>query len=102
MLETNDGKITERAILVGIEDRSKSNNLALDPLEELSRLAETAEVEYDCDYRLRYEYVIDAITAVSGYVAENGRTIEKLIRRIKFAPPKKPKPTGGSQKRPGS
>lgn len=48
---------------------------------------ENTEVELDCDYRLRYEYVIEAITAVSGYVDEDGRII-KLVEKIKFAPPR--------------
>jgi len=42
------------------------------------------EVEFDCDYHLRYEYVIEAITAVSGYVDE-GRVV-KIIEKIKFSP----------------
>jgi len=50
---------------------------------------ENTEVELDCDYQLRYEYVIEAITAVSGYVDEEGRII-KLVEKIKFAPPRRP------------
>jgi len=50
---------------------------------------EGAEVELDCDYQLRYEHVIEAITAVSGYRTEDDQIV-KLIERIKFAPPKKP------------
>ena len=49
---------------------------------------ESTEVELDCDYQLRYEYVVEAITAVSGYVDE-GRVV-KLIEKIKFSPPKAP------------
>jgi biopolymer transport protein ExbD len=48
---------------------------------------EGAEVELDCDYNLRYENVVAAITAVSGKVGDDGRII-KLIEKIKFAPPK--------------
>ncbi len=47
------------------------------------------EVELDCDYNLRYEYVVEAITAVSGYVTPDGH-IAKLIEKIKFAPPRAP------------
>ena len=50
---------------------------------------ENTEVELDCDYRLRYEYVVEAITAVSGYVAEDGRIV-KVVEKIKFAPPRRP------------
>lgn len=43
------------------------------------------EVEIDADYDLNYEYVMQAITAVTGYI-ENG-TRHELIERIKFMPP---------------
>lgn len=45
------------------------------------------EVEIDTDFNLRYEHVIDAITAVSGY-KEGDQTIP-LIERIKFAKPRR-------------
>jgi biopolymer transport protein ExbD len=48
---------------------------------------ENAEVEIDADYDLRYEYVVEAITAVTGYVDEETRLIKKLVEKIKFAPP---------------
>jgi biopolymer transport protein ExbD len=48
----------------------------------------SAEIEIASDYNLRYEYVIDAITAVAGYQDENGRMV-KLVEKIKFAPPRK-------------
>jgi biopolymer transport protein ExbD len=50
---------------------------------------ENTEVELDCDYQLRYEYVIEAITAISGYVNPEG-SIVKLVEKIKFAPPRRP------------
>jgi biopolymer transport protein ExbD len=50
-------------------------------------IQETAEVELDCDYGLRYEHVIQAITAVSGYIDETGNVV-KLVEKIKFAPPR--------------
>lgn len=50
--------------------------------------ASSAEVELDCDYNLRYEYVIEAISAVSGYI--KGGQIQKLVEKIKFSPPRKP------------
>ncbi|MHC4181267.1 MAG: biopolymer transporter ExbD [Planctomycetota bacterium] len=52
--------------------------------------AKATEVELDCDYNLRYEYVIDAISDISGYIAEDedGQTwTVKLIEKIKFRPP---------------
>jgi biopolymer transport protein ExbD len=50
---------------------------------------EGAEIELDCDYGLNYEYVVAAITAVTGKVAEDGQVV-KLIEKIKFSPPKTP------------
>jgi biopolymer transport protein ExbD len=49
----------------------------------------TAEVELDCDYELRYENVIRAITAVSGYTVDG--QVVRLVEKIKFAPPRKPR-----------
>ena len=50
---------------------------------------EQAEVELDCDYRLHYSHVIDAITAVSGYIDSNTTDVVKLVEKIKFSPPRK-------------
>lgn len=47
----------------------------------------TAEVELDCDFNLRYENVVRAVTAVSGYVGPDGNIV-KLVEKLKFAPPK--------------
>ena len=48
---------------------------------------EGAEVELDCDYDLPYQYVVAAITAVSGKVGDDGSII-KLIDKIRFSAPK--------------
>jgi biopolymer transport protein ExbD len=48
---------------------------------------EGPEIEIDTDYNLRYEYVIQSITAVSGY--KDGNEVVKLIEKIKFAKPRK-------------
>ena len=50
-------------------------------------LAESTEIELDCDFKLRFEETIRAITAVSGEVRDG--EIVKLIEKIKFAPPRK-------------
>ncbi len=47
------------------------------------------EVEFDCDYNLKFKFVIDAITAVSGYVDDNDNVV-KIIEKIKFSQPKDP------------
>ena len=54
-----------------------------------SSAADNTEVELDCDYGLKYKHVVEAITAVSGYIDESNNVV-KLIQKIKFAPPKKP------------
>lgn len=51
----------------------------------------SAEVELDCDYNLKFEYVVQALTAVAGYVANDKETIVRMIEKIRFAPPRKPK-----------
>ncbi len=48
---------------------------------------ESTEIEFECDYNLHYEYVVQAMTAVSGYV-QDGQVI-KLVEKIKFTPPRK-------------
>ncbi len=50
-------------------------------------IRDAAEVEIDADYALRFEYVMDTITAVSGYVGEDN-TIIRVCEKIKFAPPR--------------
>jgi biopolymer transport protein ExbD len=49
--------------------------------------ASDMEVEIDADYDLNYEYVMRAITAITGFI-ENGEP-HKLIERVKFTPPKR-------------
>jgi len=48
-----------------------------------------AEVELDCDHHLKFEYVIRAVSAVSGYVTADGQQIVRLVDKVKFAPPRK-------------
>ncbi|MEM9365011.1 MAG: biopolymer transporter ExbD [Planctomycetota bacterium] len=55
------------------------------PVEE--EAGDGPEIEIDTDYNLRYEYVIEAITAVSGY--KDGDQVVKLIEKIKFAKPRR-------------
>jgi biopolymer transport protein ExbD len=49
--------------------------------------AEGPEVELDLDYHLRYEFIIGAITSVTGH--RQGDEVIRLVNRIKFAPPRK-------------
>ncbi|MBL8869820.1 MAG: biopolymer transporter ExbD [Planctomycetaceae bacterium] len=48
---------------------------------------DSPEVEIDLDYNLRYEHVIQAITAVTGQ--RQGDDIIRLVEKIKFAPTRK-------------
>ena len=52
-------------------------------------LRKSLEVEIDCDYRLRYDHAIAAVTAVSGIRSDSG-DIVPLLEHVKFAPPRKP------------
>lgn len=52
-----------------------------------------AEAEFDVDYGLHYEHIIEAITAVSGYVDRSTGQVEKLIEKIKFSPPAETAPS---------
>jgi biopolymer transport protein ExbD len=49
-----------------------------------------AEVDFDCDYNLKYEFVVQALTSVSGYLADDKQTVVHMIENIKFAQPRKP------------
>jgi biopolymer transport protein ExbD len=51
--------------------------------------ASNTEVELDFDDNLKYEFVVDAVTAISGYRSDDGHTIVPLIKKIKFAPTRK-------------
>jgi len=68
-------------------DRFKALHQYIASLVGEGSLAASAEVELDCDFNLKYEYVIEAIAAVSGTVGPDGQII-KLVEKIKFAPPK--------------
>ena len=47
------------------------------------------EVEIEADYDLKYRYVIDTVTAITGYTDANGEQ-HKLVERVRFAPVKAP------------
>jgi biopolymer transport protein ExbD len=44
------------------------------------------EVEIDCDYDLRYRYVMRAMTAITGYLDPQTGQRHKLIERVRFTP----------------
>ncbi len=47
------------------------------------------EVEIDSDYDLKYQYVINAMTAITGYVDPATGATHKLIEKVRFAPLRK-------------
>jgi biopolymer transport protein ExbD len=48
---------------------------------------ESLEVEIDCDYQLRYDHAIAAVTAISGTRSPSGELVP-LVERVKFSPPR--------------
>lgn len=48
-------------------------------------ILEAAELELDCDYNLRYDYVLRCLDAVSGITDQRGNRLP-LIERIRLAP----------------
>jgi len=50
-----------------------------------SGTAASPEVELDCDYNLKYEHTVRAITAISGFANPDGSVV-KLVEKVKFAP----------------
>ena len=47
------------------------------------------EVAFDCDYNLKYEYVMAALTAVSGYPGSDSKIVH-MIEKVRFLPPRAP------------
>lgn len=88
----DDGRLA--AIVVGGQAPVKNNDFNLLRAQILdlvghgtdASVAAETEVILDCDHQLRYEYVVDAITAVSGYVADDGKNVVRVIEKIRLAP----------------
>ena len=85
------GKLTSmklNEINLGVDfDQLRANVITLISTSTPTEAGEGPEIEIDTDYNLRYEYVIQAITAVSGY--KDGDQVVKLIEKIKFAKPRR-------------
>ena len=89
LMADEDGSILD--IIVDGESKGTSftalanhvTGLAGPPGPERTRIVAEKEVEFDCDYDLRYEEVIAGITAVSGK-RNKDREIETLFQKIKF------------------
>jgi len=48
------------------------------------------EVEIDADFNLNYGYTVKAISACTGRLDPNSKTLVRYIEKIKFAPPREP------------
>ena len=87
----DNGKLTGMAmneIDLGVDfDKLRSQIVSLIGSATPGDAEDGPELEIDTDYNLRYAYVIQAITAVSGY--KDGDQVVKLIEKIKFAKPRR-------------
>ncbi|MBS0209761.1 MAG: biopolymer transporter ExbD [Planctomycetes bacterium] len=80
-----DGQLRE----IKLGDRSLGRSMD-DLQKQIAAVAnDDLEVEFDCDYNLHYNNVINAISAVSGKLTPEGKTI-RYVEKIKFTPPKAP------------
>jgi len=57
-------------------------------------LAKDVEVELDPDYHLNNEFLIRAISACTGRIDPASKQTVRYIEKIKFAPPRRPQPSG--------
>jgi biopolymer transport protein ExbD len=80
------GMLFQDAPLSGFDElRSRVRQLVGDAAGPGGRVSDQ-ELQIDADYGLRYEYVMDAITAVSGYIDPQSKRPITLVERIQFAP----------------
>ena len=85
-------KLDDAVLTTGGNPFANLHNRILSKVQDAGGPDEAAnllEVEFECDYDLKYNNVIEAITAVSGSRARDSDKISKLIENIKFAEPKK-------------
>lgn len=47
------------------------------------------EVKLDFDYNLKYQYVMEAVSHISGYLTDDKRTVVRMIENIKFGTPRR-------------
>jgi biopolymer transport protein ExbD len=87
-----DGKLTSMSlneINLGTDfTELRANIISLVGTDEPIEGDDGPEIEIDTDYNLRYAYVIQAITSVSGYKDQTDQVV-KLIEKIKFAKPRR-------------
>ena len=84
-------KLDDAVLTTGGNPFANLHNRILSKVQDAGGPDEAAnllEVEFECDYDLKYNNVIEAITAVSGSRARDSDKVSKLIENIKFAQPK--------------
>ena len=84
-------KLDDAVLTTGGNPVANLHNRILSKVQDAGGPDEAAnllEVEFECDYDLKYNNVIEAITAVSGSRARDSDKVSKLIEIIKFAQPK--------------
>ena len=52
---------------------------------EVPEFNDSLEIELNCDKQLRYEYAVQAITAVTGYLNADDQIV-KMVDKVKFSP----------------
>ncbi|MEX0700606.1 MAG: biopolymer transporter ExbD [Planctomycetales bacterium] len=55
-----------------------------------SGVADELEVEIDADYELHHEFLIKAVSAVTGELNPVTKQVVRFVEKIKFAPPRRP------------
>ncbi|HEX4128940.1 MAG TPA: biopolymer transporter ExbD [Pirellulales bacterium] len=84
MIAAKGGSLAE----IRIGDRGLGTSFQALQSEIAAMAGADLEVEFDCDYNLHYNNVMNAITAVSG--RRQGEKIIKYVDKIKFSPPRVP------------
>jgi len=80
----NQKRLTYKVNSRGVIEMPELTRLVVQSLHRGDNGPETPiEVELDCDSTLRYEYIIAAITAVTGYKDQDDNLV-KLAQRIRF------------------
>ena len=86
-----DAKVKDMATLrVMVFDYIKTGDLSFQDAVNSSEspdVRDDLEIELDCDPQLRYQYAMQAITAVTGYLNSEDQLV-KLVEKVKFSPPK--------------
>ncbi len=94
MLSDRDGNLTAIEMGQRIVPSFKALREQIKEMTKMDRgpgaTGKSAEVELDLDYNLRFEFVVDALTAVAGFFENDKQTIVRMVDKIRFTPPRRP------------